>query len=169
MIEVNEIIAWSGAGRSEHAECGGILELHMTVRNLRRSVDFYRRVFGFRVSGALSDRNSAVVTATARADLVIHEQSDATCAETPALRRWAFVVTDLDNVRQAVWELGVNVARDSGDPDHIYRWANGRSLYVRDPDDNEIELVEIWSYAVGALTALRTGQCAPTVPAASGV
>jgi hypothetical protein len=51
-------------------------------------------------------------------------------------------VDDLDRVRAAIWDLGVKVAGDNGEPDHIRRWVNGRSLVVRDPDGNTIELVE---------------------------
>jgi catechol-2,3-dioxygenase len=51
-------------------------------------------------------------------------------------------LSDLDAVRAQVWTLGVKVAHDSGEPDHIFRRRGGASLYVHDPDGNEIELVE---------------------------
>ena len=48
----------------------------------------------------------------------------------------------IDDVRGRLWDLGVKVARDSGAPDHIYRRPSGSSVYIRDRDGNEIELVE---------------------------
>ena len=79
--------------------------------------------------------------------LVIHDAGSAVRQRAQLERRWGFAVKDLDAVRQLVWELGVSVARDSGAADHIHRWANGRSLYVRAPDGVEIELVEIFGDA----------------------
>ena len=153
MIKVNEIIAWSAAEQSEYIELG-IDQLNASVRSLRRSVDFYTRVFGFCTHDFDRERGSVVMKATARVDLVLHEQRGGGELRRP-LRRWGFVVGNLDRARQAVWELGVRVARDSGEADHIYRWSNRRSLYVHDPDANEIELVEVWSYARYALEPLQ--------------
>jgi hypothetical protein len=73
--------------------------------------------------------------------LVLHAAP--TSPQSTLLRRWAFVVENLDEVRARVWDLGVRVARDSGAPDHIYRRLAGASLYVHDRDCNEIELVEL--------------------------
>jgi hypothetical protein len=101
-------------------------------------------VFGFSIDSADVARGWAVMRATARVDLVLHERRDG--VDEPA-RRWGFVVADLDRAREAVWDLGVQIARDSGAPDHIYWWSNRRSLYIRDRDANDIELVEVWSYA----------------------
>jgi hypothetical protein len=53
------------------------------------------------------------------------------------------VVVDIDWVRRAVWDLGIGIAKDSGEPDQIYRWENGRTLYILDPDANVIELVDL--------------------------
>ena len=146
MIKVNAIIAWSADDSSECVELG-IGQLNASVRNLRRSIEFYGRVFGFGTAALHGAGRFAVMNATARADLVLHERRDGLPGSPRSLRRWGFVVTNLDRARQAAWELGVRVARDSGEPDHIYRWSNRCSLYVHDPDANEIELVEVWSYA----------------------
>jgi hypothetical protein len=82
------------------------------------------------------------MTATAAAKLEIHEMTGSSVPIPNTLQRWGFVVTDLDWTRQAVWDLGIDIANESGEPDQIYRRQNGRSLYIRDPDSNVIELVE---------------------------
>ena len=105
MIKVNEIIAWSAAERSDYIELG-IDQLNASVRSLRRSVDFYTRVFGFCSHDFDRDRGSVVMKATARVDLVLHEQRGERELPGP-LRRWGFVVGNLDRARQAVWDLGV--------------------------------------------------------------
>lgn len=141
MIEIDDVIPWSAPGRSACAELAGC-QIHIPARDLERAVTFYLLVFGLRpVHGRAGC--GTVIPATARVDLVVHELPHSGLQSAFFTRRWGFVVKDLDRVRQDVWELGVTVARDSGAPDHIYRWRNGRSLYVRAHDGNEIELVEI--------------------------
>lgn len=145
MIEISAIIPWSLEERPTYA-APVIRELHVVSPNPRRLADFYARVFGFyAVGGYGRDRGVPIVLpATERSDLIVHEGAR---ARPGLLDRWAFVIANLDQVREAVWDLGISAARDSGNPDHIYRWTHGRSLYVRDPDGHEIELVEIWTQA----------------------
>ena len=144
MIEIDGIVPWSAPERTSYAELGA-REIHVPARNLRRAVAFYSLVFGFCPIPAHGTGSAVIMPATARADLVIHELHGAAQRSAAFMRCWGFVVKNLDRVRQRVWELGVSVARDSGAPDQIYRWSDGRSLYVRAPDGNEIELVEAWA------------------------
>jgi catechol 2,3-dioxygenase-like lactoylglutathione lyase family enzyme len=139
VIHVTAVAAVSG-GRS----CGGGA-VAVPASDVRKSAEFYRRVFGFRIpstwrgaSFGSSYSATVLVAGDGRTELWLQARGDRP-AQT---RRWAFAVTNLEQVRAAVWELGVKVARDSGDPDHIFRRRRGASLYVLDPDGNEIELVE---------------------------
>jgi catechol 2,3-dioxygenase-like lactoylglutathione lyase family enzyme len=137
------MVNWSdpdgGAGHSD------IRELCAPVGDCRRSAEFYRRVFGLwprpAAPGGSAPAELIVTNGAVRVCL-----RRAHCAALPAwlrANRWGFVVADLDATRAQVWELGVRVARDSGELDHIYRRPGADSLYVRDPDGNEIELVEL--------------------------
>lgn len=147
MIEISAIIPWSFEDRRSAGPV--IRELHVASPNRRRLADFYARVFGLYAAGGYGGRGEdapVVLPATDRSDLIVHELSGGR-AGPKLMDRWAFVVADLDRVREAVWDFGISAARDSGDPDHIYRRSDGRSLYVRDPDGHEIELVEIWTQA----------------------
>lgn len=144
MIRVNQLISRAKVGRCNKSKIERIAEATIAATDLSRSIAFYARVFGFRVVG----RTGAPVAmkGPGHTHLSIHEYGheygNAAVAPTPIYRQWGFVVDDLETVRDAVWDLGVTVAQDSGEPDQIFRWSNGRSLYIHDPDENEIELIE---------------------------
>ena len=146
VIPMNAIADWSGVHVPDtprrHLE-----RLVVPVSDLARSVEFYRRVFGFRRPSALAGVGAGELLLAARGGAEIWlrprcEAPDEAARSRRRGRRWAFVVTNLEEVREIVWDLGVKVARDSGEPDHIFRGRSGASLYVHDPDGNEIELVE---------------------------
>ncbi len=151
MIKVDGIVAWSTPATSDRVPLDGDLP-HVSVRDLPRSLRFYSRVFGFqaeRVSGSL---DTAMLATATRVRLMLH-QGDTPRGSRPPLQHWGFVVSDLDRARELAWDLGVKAARDSGDPDHIYRWSDRRALYVHDPDENEIELVELANVIVATCRA----------------
>lgn len=146
MIEVEQVVAWSATERSAEPKCA-TGEVHIVARDSARAIRFYTRVFGLRPVRGASDERLVVIPVTPDTKLVIHEAHTPIRFRARCARRWGFVVADLDVVRAQVWELGVKVARDSGAPDHIYRWSSSRSLYVKTPDGHEIELVELNSEA----------------------
>jgi catechol 2,3-dioxygenase-like lactoylglutathione lyase family enzyme len=145
MIRVDSLIAWSEALTLGRLELRALRFAHLCVHDLERSVDFYRRVFGFHPAGGRRQMGgpSIAVVQPCGARLVLHESRSPAVEILPMCRRFGFVVTDLERAREDVWELGVEIASDSGDPDHIYRWPNGRSLYVHDPDAHALELVDM--------------------------
>jgi catechol 2,3-dioxygenase-like lactoylglutathione lyase family enzyme len=146
MIQVHDVTGWCETLSSQRIELQSIARVELAARDLRRSVGFYTRAFGFRSVGTpgKSSRRAAVLTASAfSAELVIHETSESGAPMRNVLQRWGFVVVDIDWVRQAVWDLGIGIAKDSGEPDQIYPWENGRTLYILDPDANVIELVDL--------------------------
>lgn len=142
MIRVSKLIsrAEGEAPRLAVSEVSGVT---IPVRDIDRAVAFYSRVFGLKLAraGGPLPRRSATLAGADGARLAMHERVDA-AERLPLARAWGFLVDDLDRVREAAWDLGVKVANDNGEPDHIRRWANGRSLAVRDPDGNQIELIE---------------------------
>jgi catechol 2,3-dioxygenase-like lactoylglutathione lyase family enzyme len=146
MIDVDDVVTWSESGKWRPIRSADD-RINVPVRDLRRSVEFYGRVFGFHlVRGGFSE--SAAVIAAPTAKLVLHAKSDVS-VRPGAARRWGLLVKDLDAAREEVWDLGVAIARDSGAPDQIFRRLNGRSLYVHDPDGNVIELVEVGGERTG--------------------
>jgi catechol 2,3-dioxygenase-like lactoylglutathione lyase family enzyme len=142
VITVSNIVSWSDADDIETRR--DIRELWVPVGDCARSAEFYRRVFGFSPRATARGEPAAELVVTNGAASVYLRRTR--CAALPAwLRasRWAFVVKDVEAAREQVWELGVRIARDSGEPDHIYRRPGAHSLYLHDVDRNEIELVEL--------------------------
>src|SRR5690606_7518666 len=147
MINVENVIAWSAVERSaEPARVSG--DIDVVASDLFRAVRFYSRVFGLLPAPHSWQENLVVVPVTPDARLVLHAAHAAVRHRARCIKRFGFVVSDLDRVRELVWELGVKVARDSGAPDHIYRWSNGRSLYVEAPDGGGSELTALRSSAL---------------------
>lgn len=129
----------------------GIDHVNLSVRSIDRSIAFYARVFGFRVveDGRHERRPYVIMTATGHAYLALHEDSDLSDEHTADATRqspwhWSFVVGDIESARASLWNLGVAVSVDSGEPDQVHRWKRSCSLYVDDPDGHRIELVEVW-------------------------
>jgi len=148
-ILVDAVAEWSGRHGGDTPPRRDVGPLVVPVGDLGKSVEFYRRVFGFRPRSTWRGPSFGPLTpgslrlaARGRAELWLRPRCTAP-DEAAQNRRWAFVVTNLEEVREKVWDLGVKVARDSGEPDHIFRRGGRASLYVRDPDGNEIELVEM--------------------------
>lgn len=141
MVRVNRVIDRPGAENGDGLLAGEAGAGTVAAEDLARSVEFYRRVFSFHLEpDRQGSRVSAQLTGPNQNRLLIRA-FDAVQPETPR-PRLRFAVANLDEAREALWDSGVGVSRDSGQPDQIFRGPNGRSLYIRDPDGNEIELVE---------------------------
>jgi catechol 2,3-dioxygenase-like lactoylglutathione lyase family enzyme len=146
MIQVHDVIDWTGTLSSQRIEIESIDRVQLVTPDLQRSVGFYTRAFGFRSVGTPEkrpQRSAVLISAASSAELVIHETIESGAPMRNVLQRWGFVVVDIDWVRRAVWDLGIGIAKDNGEPDQIYRWENGRTLYILDPDANVIELVDL--------------------------
>lgn len=143
MVRVNLVIDRCAAAESGgQTPMGGAGTATVAAGDLQRSIEFYKRVFGFRVERD-TRRNSRVSARLAGPnDVRLVVRAIDAVRPPAALPRLQFVVGDLDAAREVLWDAGVSVSRDSGQPDQIFRGPNGRSLYIRDPAGNEIELVE---------------------------
>lgn len=143
-VPPNDSTAQDAAGSgSDRVDVAGVDFLSIFVPELRRSVDFYARVFGFRiVEAAPRGARQSVLMASGPFYLAIHERQGGASDRSRALC-WSFVVDDLDRARASVWNLGVVPTRDGT---HEARpsasWRRSRSFVIRDPGGNEIEVVE---------------------------
>ena len=117
--------------------------INMTVANLDRSIDFYSRLFGWKVRwrGETSDGKLAAHVGDDRSYLALFEARDHTppppqkSYDLVGLNHFGFVIDDLDAVKLRLSELGIESKSDQTyDP--------GRHLYFHDPDGVEIELVQ---------------------------
>ena len=126
----------------DRVEVAGVDYLTIFSPELRRSVRFYSRVFGFRVLEAT--RRGAGRSALLSAGpfyLAIRERPRSNGPDPARALCWSFVVDDVDRARASMWNLGVVPVRDSTDcPRH--EQPRRRSFVIRDPDGNEIEVAE---------------------------
>lgn len=111
------------------------------VRELARSVTFYRDVVGLTVTGQVFNNRAAVLTGgSTHHELLLIEVGDAPAP--PAGRRLGLyhigfkIGENLDALRAALGRVQEHEAPIDGMSDHTV----SQSLYVRDPDGNEIEL-----------------------------
>ena len=128
---------------SDRVDVAGVDFLSIFAPELRRSVEFYSRVFGFRlVEVARRGAGRSALMASGPFYLAIHERQRAGSDRTQALC-WSFVVNDLDQARASVWNLGLVPTRDgTHEPRNNPAWRRSRSFVIRDPGGNEIEVVE---------------------------
>lgn len=126
----------------------GIDHVNLSVADLERSVDFYRKLFGFTVRerGIGGERQRFVIMhAGGRAFLALHERDEAPEPPVKASpNHWGFAVGALEPVIERLRELDVAIRPVPGTDDGVVRHAHSRSIYIEDPDGHEIELAEIF-------------------------
>ena len=111
------------------------------VKELERSLTFYRDVLGFQEVGkALGDRAVALTSGRTHHEILLIEVGDVP-APPLGVRRGLYhigikVGDSLDELRIAKSELGQNGITISGMSDHTVT----QSLYLQDPDGNEVEV-----------------------------
>jgi len=111
------------------------------VRDLERSLAFYRDLLGFQEVGRIFNGMAAALTSgRTHHELLLIQVGDA--PEPPSGRRRGFyhigikVGDSLDELRAAKRELDTSGIVIDGMSDHTVT----QSLYLRDPDGNEVEL-----------------------------
>ena len=109
--------------------------VHLTVRDLERSVPFYRDVLGLRVHGQEAGRARL---GTGGEDLaILHEDPEAQRAgRHSGLYHVAFLFPDRQELARAVLRLAATQPRIDGASDH----GVSEAIYLADPDGNGIEL-----------------------------
>ncbi len=113
------------------------------VRDLEASLAFYRDLLGFSVVGeAFGGRAAALTGGRTHHELLLIQVGDAPGPETLGPQRRGLyhigikVGDSLEQLRRAKQELEDGGIAIDGASDHTATW----SLYVRDPDGNEVEL-----------------------------
>jgi catechol 2,3-dioxygenase len=111
------------------------------VRDLARSLEFYRDLLGFQEVGrAFGGRAAALTGGSTHHEMLLIEVGAAPGplkGHRLGLYHIGIKIGDtLDELRAAMEELGAAGVPVEGASDHTATW----SLYVRDPDGNEVEL-----------------------------
>jgi catechol 2,3-dioxygenase-like lactoylglutathione lyase family enzyme len=116
----------------------GIDHINMNVKNLAKSIEFYEKMFGFEVkeSGVspMSGNKFAIIGESNKAFLAIYEGS-----EPSKLNHIGFNVENFELVLEAIKKHNIRVG-DYGDENGIVNYPQSKSIYIYDPDENEIEL-----------------------------
>lgn len=116
--------------------------LNITVSDLNASIEFYGRLFGFEVAEDCRDdqRPYVIMGRPGVGWLALHAQANGGPPEGGRINHWGFVVEDFDRLQGRLDSLGADVLYKERWPGGIVEYPRSRSLYVADPDGNEIEL-----------------------------
>jgi catechol 2,3-dioxygenase-like lactoylglutathione lyase family enzyme len=123
--------------------------VNITVSDLDRSIDFYRRLLGLEVRWRRepgSEQTPAAHVGTDTQYIAMFQAAPGTRPapldySAPGVNHFGFVVEDLDAARKRLAELGIT-------PGDEQDYDPGRRLYFYDPDGIEVELVEYQAAAV---------------------
>jgi catechol 2,3-dioxygenase-like lactoylglutathione lyase family enzyme len=127
---------------AEPIEITGSGYVAISARDVKRTARFYARLFGFRV---VEDRREScdgrmLLSARGRAFIALHERRDAAAAAAGPPQGCAFVVENLDEVRESLWNQGVVPTGGCMTPQIAPNRC--RFLVIQDPDGRDIKLVE---------------------------
>jgi catechol 2,3-dioxygenase-like lactoylglutathione lyase family enzyme len=124
--------------------------LNLTVSDLAASVDFYHGLFGFEIAEDCRDdaRPYVIMGKAGVAFLALHQQADRDPPVGGRINHWGFVVDDFDPVPGRLEALGINALYTDRWPGGVVEYPRSRSLYVADPDGNEIELTSAFGGAL---------------------
>jgi lactoylglutathione lyase len=132
----------------------GIFETHLTVRNLDRSIHFYRDRLGLTLARKYAERNVAFFWAGQKADGMLGLWETGTGPLHMGLH-FAFRV-DFDAVRRApAWlrQQGIEPLDFYGTPTNepsVIGWMPALSVYFKDPDGHSLEFISLLNDAANA-------------------
>lgn len=115
--------------------------MNIQVQNLEESKKFYSDVFGFSLKeegvSTMTGKPYAIIGQSGKLLLALVESSDR--LHETRLNHFGINVPDFDKAIEVIKELKVPTG-EYGDVDGVVEYPNSRSIYVIDPDGNEIEL-----------------------------
>jgi catechol-2,3-dioxygenase len=120
----------------------GIDHININVKDLRKSIDFYKEVFGFQImeegTSSKSGAPYAIIGESQKAMLAIYETANLQGPTT--LNHIGFNIKNFKDVVAVVEKLNIKT------PDYgMIDYPSSQSLYIFDPDDNEIELSSVFA------------------------
>lgn len=116
----------------------GLDHINLQVRDLNKSVDFYKNVFGFqKVEEGISNNGNpyAIVGRSGHVFLAMYQGRD---DNQSYINHLGFHIDDFDSVMEKINQLGVKISYGDG----IIEYPDSRSVYIADPDGMQIELSE---------------------------
>jgi catechol 2,3-dioxygenase-like lactoylglutathione lyase family enzyme len=124
--------------------------LNLTVSDLEASIVFYHGLFGFEIAEDCRDdaRPYVIMGAAGVGFLALHQQADGDPPAGGRINHWGFVIDDFDALPAQLDALGIIPLYGDRWPGGIVEYPRSRSLYVSDPDGNEIELTSAFGGAL---------------------
>jgi catechol 2,3-dioxygenase-like lactoylglutathione lyase family enzyme len=128
---------------SDRVDVAGVIGLHIFTKELRRTLEFYSRLFGLRL---LEDSHRGaeryVVMGIGQSLRITVQERDKSACDSIQPTRFTLVADDFDRARASVWNLGVRAIELGGETSLFRPRRRNRSFVIRDPGGNEIEIVE---------------------------
>ena len=123
-------------------ELKSIDHLNITVSDLQASIDFYGGLFGFDIAeDCRQDERPYVIMGRAGVGwLALHSEAGERPSGDGRINHWGFVVDDFDGLPDRLASAGIQPLYVDRWPGGVVEYPRSRSLYVGDPDGNEIEL-----------------------------
>ncbi|MFT6632986.1 MAG: catechol 2,3-dioxygenase-like lactoylglutathione lyase family enzyme [Bacteriovoracaceae bacterium] len=120
----------------------GIDHININVKNLNKSIEFYQSVFGFKVMekgiSTMSGAPYAIIGVSKKAMLAIYESKDLLPAT--RLNHLGFNIENFEEISEIAKKFKIKVANYG-----LVEYPNSKSIYIFDPDDNEIELSSVFT------------------------
>ena len=112
----------------------GIDHLNLEVIDLAKTVKFYSNLFGFEVLKDQPEEESKII-GNDKIKLCLYESSDFKGYEKKGFYHFGLNIENFEDVMQKCSELNVEVLYSGA-----IEWEKSRSIYIKDPDGNGIEL-----------------------------
>jgi len=117
--------------------------VNLQVTDLDASIDFYRRVFGFRVleDGRVTAPGGwAIVGLSGAVCLALGVTKDSSPAQGKRITHFGLVIEDALATLEQLKKEGVTVVPRGPGGSEILPYPRSQSIYMKDPDGHEIEL-----------------------------
>ena len=109
--------------------------VNMTVKNLQKSVEFYKKLFGFEVKKEQPEEDSKII-GNDNIKLCLYE--DPQMSPEGGIAHFGFNIENFEDIIEKCNSLGVEVLYDGP-----VKFEKSRSVYIKDPSGYSIELSEV--------------------------
>jgi catechol 2,3-dioxygenase-like lactoylglutathione lyase family enzyme len=122
--------------------------INFTVKDLKRSSDFYQSIFGFKIFEDKMRNGSQyqILGLSGKGMVCLYENKNKTFQESgfkeSRINHVGFNIEFYPEIVEDLEKNNVNVRYYDGEA--IIQYPNSRSIYIADPDGNEIELSDVF-------------------------
>jgi lactoylglutathione lyase len=127
-------------------DISGVDHVALQVKDLKRSVSFYEKVFGLQVKEDKSDENWIIIGLKDKIYLCLYQITEVNLTSN-TIYHWGFHVNPGQSLHEISRELqaqGVSIEYLEDNPDGVVEGKISQSLYVLDPDGYTIELSSVF-------------------------